>query len=119
MTTYVNFTPSTNALFQFQATLDGNLYNVVITWSLAGQRYYINVYALDGTLIVAKPLVGSPLDYDINLVWGLFTNSTLIYRAPSRQFGEEISQRDVECFGEGLGLTAGFDEFGKESGVRS
>lgn len=60
MTTIVPFTPSSTANFQFQAELDGNIYNVVVTWGLFGRRYYINIYALDGTLIVAEPAIGSP-----------------------------------------------------------
>jgi len=60
MTTYIEFTPSSNANFQFQAQLDNNIYNVVTTWALYGSRYYFNVYSTDGTLIVSKPMVGSP-----------------------------------------------------------
>lgn len=76
MTTYVDFVPSSSAPFQFQPTLDGQVYNAVVTWNIsvlstaAPQRYYINLYALDGTLIFALPLIGSPTGFEIeSLSW--------------------------------------------------
>lgn len=63
MTTYINFTPVAQANaqpFTFQATLDGNIYNFSVTWSLFGQRWYINCFAQDGTWIFTLPFVGSP-----------------------------------------------------------
>ena len=59
MTTYP-FTPSTQANFQFGPTLDGSQYNAVVVWNVFGQRYYLNVYSLEGTLVCSRPLVGSP-----------------------------------------------------------
>lgn len=86
MTTIVPFTPNDNAPFQFQATLDGAAYTVVITWNLWGQRYYVNVYDISQNLIVSIGMAGSPTGADINLVAGYFTTSTLVFRAPSSQF---------------------------------
>ncbi|KWN80876.1 hypothetical protein WM24_23875 [Burkholderia ubonensis] len=60
MTSYIQFAPSSTSNFQFQCQLDGSAYNVVVTWSLFGARYYVNVYSLDGTLIVVMPMIGSP-----------------------------------------------------------
>ncbi len=57
--TIIDFTPSPIEAFQFQATLDGSAYNVVVTWSLFGARFYVNVYAPDGTLVVSRALIGS------------------------------------------------------------
>ena len=85
MTVYP-FTPNQSGPFQFQPTLDGTVYNVIVTWNLFGRRYYINVYALDGTLIVCMPVVGSPVGTDINMVGGYFTTSSLVFRQPSQQF---------------------------------
>lgn len=59
MTTIVPFTPSIDSPFQFQLTLDGQPYGAVITWNVFGQRYYVNLYAADGTRIFTQPLVGS------------------------------------------------------------
>ena len=85
MTTVTNFAPTVRAPFQFQATLDGVIYTVIVTWNLFGQRYYINIYALDGTWIVTLPLVGSPPDYDISLTMGYF-DTTLVYRVATGNF---------------------------------
>jgi len=70
MTTFTNFVPSLVAPFQFSATLDGNPYNVIVTWNLFGRRYYVNVYALDGTLVVSEAMVGSPTGISLSaLSW--------------------------------------------------
>ena len=86
MTTFSQFTPTVNQNFSFQPTLDGQQYSVVVTWSLFGQRWIVNIYTLQGVLALQKPLRGSPLDYDINLVEGYFTASSLIYRVATNNF---------------------------------
>lgn len=83
--TITAFQPTASAPFQFQATLDGQVYTVIITWGLFGQRWYTNIYALDGTRILTLPLIGSPDDYDISLTKGYF-NSTMIFRGTSQRF---------------------------------
>lgn len=60
MTTFIDFAPSAIAPFHFQVTLDGQQYNAVVTWSLFGRRFYLNLFALDGTRIVTKAIVSSP-----------------------------------------------------------
>lgn len=85
MTTVTPFTPSAVAPFQFQPTLDGAVYTVIVTWNLYARRFYINVYDLQSNLIFTLPLIGSPLNSDISLTKGYFT-STLVYREPSSQF---------------------------------
>ena len=89
MTTIIPFEPTASAPFQFQATLDGQIYTCAVTWNLFGQRWYLGCYTLTGTLMFNRALVGSPLGYDINLAAGIFTTSALVYRAPTGQF--EIS----------------------------
>lgn len=59
MTTTFQFSPSQQAPFQFQPTLDGATYNAIVTWNLFGQRYYVSLYTLDGTLVFNLPLIGS------------------------------------------------------------
>lgn len=69
-TTYFAFQPSTRQPFQFQPTFDGVIYTVVVTWSLFGKRFYLNIFSLDGTLVACKALVGSPAGFDLqSLVW--------------------------------------------------
>jgi len=76
MTTTYAFQPSSQAPFQFQPTLDGEVYNCTVTWNLfrGGQGstspYYLNIYALDGTLVVSRALVASPVGITLqNLFW--------------------------------------------------
>lgn len=85
MTTFTAFAPSPSAPFQFTPTLDGQQYSVVIVWNMFGQRWYMNLSTLTGALVLSRSLVGSPPDYDINLVSGYF-KSTLVYRAGTDQF---------------------------------
>lgn len=88
MTTFVQFKPSQFANFQFSPTLDGISYTAICTWNIYAPRYYISIYDNNGTLIVTNPIVGSPDNFDINLVYGYF-QSTLVYRVSSNNF--EIS----------------------------
>ena len=86
MASLTQFTPTVTQNFSFQPTLDGQQYAVVITWSLFGRRWVLSVYNLQNALILSKPLTGSPPDYDINLIEGYFTTSTLIYRVATNNF---------------------------------
>jgi len=84
-TTYVAFNPSNSSNFQFQATLDGNNYIVIVTWNLFGERYYINIYDTSQNLILATAMVGSPNFYNISLTAGIFTTQ-LVWRVGSGNF---------------------------------
>jgi hypothetical protein len=79
------FQPTVAAPFQFQATLDGNTYTVIVTWNVDAQRWYVNIYDQSNVLVVALPMVGSPPTYDISLVAGYF-RSTLVFRAGTKSF---------------------------------
>jgi hypothetical protein len=85
MTTFVKFNPSPSSNFQFQATLDGNLYTVICTFNAYGQRYYFTIYDLTQTVILSRPIIGSPDDFDIDLI-ALFFDSTMIFRESSQTF---------------------------------
>lgn len=73
MTVFINFVPvgaPVSPPFQAQITLDGQSYNLTSSWNLFGQRWYINVTALDGTIVVSRALVGSPTGQAIqSLTW--------------------------------------------------
>jgi hypothetical protein len=70
MTTLFNFTPSAIAAFQFQPTLDGQVYNATVVWSLFGRRFYLNLTDLSGNLIVYEALTGSNTGVNIStLSW--------------------------------------------------
>lgn len=85
MTTFP-FVPSSTTPFQFQPTLDGQVYTCTVKASLWEQRYYLEVMTLGGVLIVFIPMVGSPPGYDINLVAGYFTTSSIVWRPVDNQF---------------------------------
>jgi hypothetical protein len=69
VTAFYQFAPSSTP-FQFQPTLDGSVYNCTVTWNLFGVRYYLNINALDGTLITSRGLVASPVGVAIqNIQW--------------------------------------------------
>lgn len=86
MTTLIQFNPVEGSNFQFNCTLDGQPYTAIITWNFYSPRYYINIYDTGGNLIVINPLTGSPDNFDIDLIFGYFTTSTLVYRVSSNNF---------------------------------
>ncbi len=91
MTPYL-FAPSTTANFQFQPTLDGQIFNVITTWNLFGSRWYINILTLAGDLVYCMPLIGSPPGYNISLLpplnpyTGAPWTSTMIFNNSLQQF---------------------------------
>jgi hypothetical protein len=73
MTTVIPFLPSNLLAPNFQAMLDGSPYNVIVTWNISAQRYYINIYGYNGAWVITTPLVQTPparkiqsIVYDIN-----------------------------------------------------
>ena len=70
MITYTDFVPSQRVPFSFQPELDGQTYTAIITWNLFARRFYLNLYALDGTLVLATAVVGSPTGFTLQtLSW--------------------------------------------------
>lgn len=84
-TEYFPFQKPTTAPFSFLATFDSVSYNVIVTWNYYGQRYYVNVYTVQGALVACVPMIGSPDDYDISLTAGYFTTK-LVYRTSEARF---------------------------------
>jgi hypothetical protein len=68
LTTFVPFSQPAAGNFQFNATLNGAQYRCVVTWNVFGQRYYLNVYGLDGTLMVSEGMSGSPTGFQIEAI---------------------------------------------------
>lgn len=81
----LNFTPDPNGRPPFQAnvTLDGNPYSLVVTWGLAGQRWYMTLTDASGNLAWSGAMVGSPLTSNIYLAPGIFQTSTILFREDS------------------------------------
>lgn len=85
MTTIIAFQPQPTELFAVTITLDGDQYNLITTWNVAGQRWYINIYDQQGNLVLCRPMTMSPDFSDINLIEYYF-NSTLVFRNGSSSF---------------------------------
>ncbi len=57
MTTYTPFRPSNITAPRVTVVLDYQDTTLVVTWNVAAQRYYVNMYTLDGVWVVTTPLV--------------------------------------------------------------
>lgn len=84
--TVIPFAPSALANFETQVTLDGNLYTLICTFNAYGQRYYFSLYDLNQSLVLSRPIVASPDDFDIDLIRYFFTTSTMVFRGSSQSF---------------------------------
>lgn len=67
-TTFINFVPSLVEAPSFDVTLDGENYTCIVTWNVQAQRYYINLYTLNGALILCEALVGSSVGIDLEAI---------------------------------------------------
>jgi len=87
-TTLIAFSPNNAASppFSTTVTLDNVSYQLIATWNIAGQRWFASLQDQSGTATWSGALVGSPLGYDILLAPGIFTSSTLLYRADTGNF---------------------------------
>lgn len=86
--TYVPFTITPNVPFSFTTSFDGSPYTVTLLWMLYSQRYYVQIMDQNNNVIVLRPLIASPGNYNISMTAGYFT-TTLIYRESTNNF--EIS----------------------------
>lgn len=72
--------------FSFIATLDGEQYTCTVPWNVFGQRYYLNVFTLDGTRVLTIALVSGTDAFPINLIRGYFVNSIFTWSDVNQQF---------------------------------
>jgi hypothetical protein len=77
--TVTPFTPTSATTFQFGATLDGTDYVCTVTWNIAGQDWYLNVYTTSGVLVLTRFLAASPPGVPLNLLFGYFFTSTMVF----------------------------------------
>jgi hypothetical protein len=92
MTTVIPFLPSNLVAPNFRATLDGTDYDVEITWNVSAQRYYINIYGLDGTWIITTPLVQTPPARKIqSIVYDIFQKAILVTMVDPSQWPVPLS----------------------------
>lgn len=82
MTTFFDFVPSNVAPFEFQPTLDGQVYTCVVTWNLFCRRYYLSCYRLNGTRVFTRPLLGSPAGLTLeSITWDAFQGTAIAVAA--------------------------------------
>jgi len=84
--TITQFLPSAVGPFQFGATLDGQNYICNVTWNLWAQRWYLNIYTQTATLVMARALIASPPNYPINMLFGIFMTSTMVFWDATQTF---------------------------------
>lgn len=98
MTTYYPVTSSQAAAFSFQPTLDGNQYQVTVTWNLYGQRSYVNVTQLDGTPVVTLPVLESPSALALaSLSWANGTVTTVTQQPHGYRIGSTVAVTIKNC----------------------
>jgi hypothetical protein len=88
MSTLIPFSPNNNASppFSTSVTMDGTSYTLSAIWNISGQRWYASLTDQSGNNTWTGALIGSPLNYDILLAPGVFSTSTLLYRADTGNF---------------------------------
>lgn len=88
MSTSIAFAPNNSASppFSISVVLDGVSYQLNVAWNVSGQRWYASLQDQSGNVAWMGALIGSPLDYDILLAPGIFSTSTLLYRADTGNF---------------------------------
>jgi hypothetical protein len=65
VTQFYRLVPSNVRAPTFYVRLDGVHYNLIVTWNLAAQRFYINLYDDAGDLRVATPLTETAPGFEL------------------------------------------------------
>jgi len=98
MTTYFNFEPPAQSNFQFQPTLDGNTYTAIVPYLLFGQRWYLALFALNGTMVFYRSLVGSPAGVAIQgLSWATGAARVVTAQPHGYAVGQTIELTVRDC----------------------
>jgi hypothetical protein len=101
MTQLIPFVSSNYAAPNFQVTLDGATYNIVITWNVSAQRFYVNVYDSNGNLICAVPLTESPPDITISDMYWDQNRQVVVVNSPTyicRPYGQIVRYTISNCY---------------------
>lgn len=86
MTAIIPFTPTSAGPQQFGATLDGTNYICTVTWNVSRQGWYLNVYTTTNALVVSRALIASPPNAGVNLLFGYFQISTMVFDDTTQAF---------------------------------
>lgn len=79
------FTGNERESMLFTPVLDGTVYNCQIKWNIAAQRWYLLITDNSGNTILNTPMVGSVSTGGINLIYSVFSSTTLIWREKNGQ----------------------------------
>ena len=87
MTTIIPFVPSKITPPSFRITLDANEYQVIITWNVSAQRYYINLYDVGGNWIITTPIITTPPARKASsAVYDRFQKAVIVQLVPTSQW---------------------------------
>ena len=75
-----SFTGNERESMAFTPALDGTVYNCQIRWNISAQRWYILITDNSGNTVLNTPAVGSTNESGINLIAGVFSRTTMIWR---------------------------------------
>ncbi|MBK2607416.1 hypothetical protein [Raoultella ornithinolytica] len=75
-----SFTGNERESMAFTPALDGTVYNCQIRWNISAQRWYILITNNSGNTVLNTPAVGSTNESGINLIAGVFSRTTMIWR---------------------------------------
>ncbi|WP_338735449.1 hypothetical protein V8954_04035 [Klebsiella michiganensis] len=75
-----SFTGNERESMAFTSALDGTVYNCQIRWNISAQRWYILITDNSGNTVLNTPAVGSTNESGINLIAGVFSRTTMIWR---------------------------------------
>lgn len=84
-TTYIPYEQQQDEPFKFRARLNGADYFCTVLFNFFASRLYLQIEDASGRLRSFKPMIGSPVGYDINLALTLAPGK-IVYRAGVNQF---------------------------------
>ncbi|EEW9942063.1 hypothetical protein HFW01_001557 [Salmonella enterica] len=82
---YYPFSGNEQKSMVFTPVLDGEVYNCQTKWNIAAQRWYLNITDNSGRRQLTIPVIGSPKNYDINLLVGAFSKTRMVWRVSDGQ----------------------------------
>jgi len=68
MTSYFPFQSSRSSAPLFMPTLDGQVYQCIVTWNIFGQRYYVNCYDGSGVRVFTVPMLETSAGHNIQMM---------------------------------------------------
>lgn len=79
------FTGREQKSMTFSPVLDGTVYICQLKWNIAAQRWYLLITNSAGNPVLNTAVVGSTSAGGINLISGVFSSTTMIWREKNGQ----------------------------------